>query len=129
MKSRGVLIAGNWKMNHGPKAAGQFLSDLASQGARTWDRMRAGSPVRACVIPPAVSLPLVVEQARLLRLPVEVGAQNAHWEKSGAFTGELSGPMLQEVGVTTVLTGHSERRQFFGETDETVRKRTESLLA
>jgi triosephosphate isomerase len=59
---------------------------------------------------------------------IAIGAQNVHWEKSGAFTGEISGQMIKELGIGVALTGHSERRQYFGETDETVRKRTESLL-
>ena len=60
--------------------------------------------------------------------PFRIGAQNVHWEKSGAFTGEVSGAMITELGIGRALTGHSERRQYFGETNETVRKRTESLL-
>jgi triosephosphate isomerase len=75
---------------------------------------------------------LTLETAKRLSVeapfPVCVAAQNAHWEKKGAFTGEVSGPMLKELGIEWVLIGHSERRQFFGETDETVRKRSESLL-
>jgi triosephosphate isomerase len=60
--------------------------------------------------------------------PVSIAAQNAHWERKGAYTGEISGPMLQELGVHWVLLGHSERRQYFGETNASVRKRADSLL-
>jgi triosephosphate isomerase len=114
-----VLIAGNWKMNHGPAEAERFFSVLG-------DAPQAKG-LSACVLTPAVTLTAALALGR--KHGVAVGAQNAHWEKSGAFTGELSGPLLKEIGIETVLTGHSERRQYFGETDETVRKRTESLLA
>jgi triosephosphate isomerase len=60
--------------------------------------------------------------------PIAIGAQNVHWEKKGAFTGEVSGPMVLELGLKWALVGHSERRQYFNETNETARKRTESLL-
>jgi triosephosphate isomerase len=75
-----------------------------------------------------LSLQAGVESAQKLSFPFKVGAQNVHWEKSGAYTGEISAPMLAELQITRALTGHSERRQYFGETNETVRKRTESLL-
>jgi len=120
MKTRGILIAGNWKMNLGPKDTEKYFGDLKA----LW-----GPPsgnVRACLIPPALSLQAALQASR--GMPVSIAAQNAHWEKSGAFTGELSGPMLQEAGIKTVLIGHSERRQYFGETNETARKRSQSLL-
>jgi len=118
MKSRGVYIAGNWKMNHGPAEAERFLKCFQSYS------LVPG--LEACVIPPAVSISAAVTAAK--STPLTVAAQNAHWEKQGAFTGELSGPLLKEVGVETSLVGHSERRQYFGETDESARRRTESLL-
>jgi len=80
------------------------------------------------VIPPFLSLERALAAAKGGNFPVAVAAQNVHWEKSGAFTGEVSGTMVREIGIQSCLVGHSERRQYFGETDETARKRTESLL-
>jgi len=132
MNSRGILIAGNWKMNNGPAATGKFFSELKERAAQAMpgeslELFRNGK-LKACIIPPYLSLSRALEAAKMLSFPVEIAAQNAHWEKSGAFTGEVSGQLLAELGLSWVLTGHSERRQFFGDTDETVRKRTESLL-
>ncbi len=121
-KPRGVLITGNWKMNHGPGAARNFFAALPASV------MNSG--LRAAVYVPDVSLVAAREAAAAHgQAAVRVGAQNVHWEKSGAFTGEISGPMLAELGISAALVGHSERRQYFGETDTTARKRTESLLA
>ena len=133
-KSRGVLIAGNWKMNHTSAETGAFfagLSKLAKEGALPAEAkaaLKKGS-LGALVFPPMLSLERALKEAEHAPFAIEVGAQNVHWEKKGAFTGEISGPMIAELGLHWALTGHSERRQYFGETDETVRKRTESLLA
>lgn len=124
-KPRGIWIAGNWKMNHGPKAAARFFSELGEE-LEVLPKETTRKATHLILFPPAISIPSALESS--VGLPVSIGAQNAHWEKSGAFTGELSGPLLQETGVNWVLVGHSERRQYFGETDETCRKRTESLL-
>ena len=79
------------------------------------------------VCPPFVDLPQVVEMAR--ESNVGVGAQNLHWEKEGAYTGEVSAPMLKAVGCTHAIVGHSERRQYFGETDDWVNKKLKAALA
>jgi triosephosphate isomerase len=128
---RAVFIAGNWKMNHGPQAAADFM--LACKGA--WEakfspgtrQALAQNELQLILFTPDVSLRAARETAQ--PLPLRVGAQNVHWEKSGAFTGEISAPMCQELGIACALTGHSERRQYFGETNETVKKRTQALIA
>ncbi len=128
--ARGVLIAGNWKMNAAPAETRAFFAalraDLASSSVAM--SLQTGK-LRAALFTPAVSLTTALECANALGAPLSVGSQNTHWEKSGAFTGEISGPMLREIGIGASLVGHSERRQYFGETDETARKRAESLLA
>ncbi|MGK5090022.1 triose-phosphate isomerase [Bdellovibrionota bacterium FG-2] len=124
-KPRGVLIAGNWKMNHGAQETETFFSELSSgvSGASV-----NSTNLSACIIPTFLRLEQASGLAKKAPFPLHVAAQNGHWEKKGAFTGETSGPMLKELGINWVLIGHSERRQFFGETDETARKRSESLL-
>jgi triosephosphate isomerase (TIM) len=129
MKSRGVLIAGNWKMNHGLVETREFFRLMRETGPSldAVEKLRSAR-LRAWAFPPMTSLQTAEAEIQNLVFPFRIGAQNVHWEKSGAFTGEISGPMLTELGIGRALTGHSERRQHFGETNETVRKRTESLL-
>lgn len=119
-------------MNHGPRDTEAFFRAVGEGAAKALDSsamaLLSGGSLSAQVIPPAVSLTRALELAGRAPFAISVGSQNTHWEKKGAFTGEVSGPMLAELGIKWSLTGHSERRQFFGETDETVRKRTESLL-
>lgn len=119
MKPRGVLLAGNWKMNHGPLAARSFFEALP------WSQ-KPGAMMR--IYPSFLSLSAALEAAKAKGEEVEIGAQNFHAEKSGAFTGEVSGPMLQEIGVRQVLLGHSERRQYFAETPAVILKKTMSAL-
>ncbi len=87
---------------------------------------KANSQMRLYI--PALSLETAVKKVKADLIPLQVGCQNVHHEKSGAFTGEISVPMLKEIGVDQVLVGHSERRQYFGETNTTVLKRTVSAL-
>jgi triosephosphate isomerase len=132
-KPRGIFVAGNWKMNHGPAAARAFFDGLAKRGFPSEPVRRAsgGRALQSAVLVPAISL----EASRVAVAEhgwsdlLQVGAQNAHFEASGAFTGELSAPLLKEVGIELALVGHSERRQHFGETDESAGKRTASLLS
>jgi triosephosphate isomerase len=119
MRQKSILLAGNWKMNHGPSATEEYFSSIAMTP-------KASALMR--IYPPMLSLQASLKIVEQRNLPIQVGAQNMHFEKSGAFTGEVSGPMLQELGISQVLIGHSERRQYFAETDETVLKKTLSAL-
>ena len=118
--SRKTIIAGNWKLNK-TAAEGKALVEALKAKVAGIDS------VEVVVCPPFTTLSAVVEAAAGSN--VAVGAQNVHWETTGAFTGEISATMLKEVGVTWAITGHSERRQYFAETDETVNKRTKAALA
>src|ERR671925_1962114 len=112
-----MLIAGNWKMYKGPAEAAAFCSEL---------RERELGDVDVVVCPPFVSLAAAVQL--LAGTEIAVAAQNVHWEAEGAYTGEISAPMLKELGVYGAIVGHSERRQWFGETDEGVGRRTAAAL-
>jgi triosephosphate isomerase (TIM) len=117
--ARKKLIAANWKMYKNPEQTTVFFRDflpLVKDHARD----------EILVCPPFVDLPAAVEAARGTN--VSVGAQDMHWEKEGAFTGEISSGMLQAVGCTHVILGHSERRQYFGETDDIVNQKLKAAL-
>ena len=116
---RKAIIAGNWKMNKTATEAGLLLDDLIPLVEY------AGCEVVVCV--PFTDLKTAVDKCAGTNL--HVGAQNVHFEKSGAYTGEISADMLVDLGVEYVVIGHSERRQYFAETDETVNKRTRAALA
>lgn len=116
---RTAIIAGNWKMNKTPKEAKALLTELIPMVKD------ADCEVVACV--PFVDLTVALEVTEGTN--IKIGAENCHWEESGAYTGEISAKMLAEMGVPYVVLGHSERRQYFGETDETVNKRTKAALA
>ena len=112
---RKVVIAGNWKMFKTQAEALEFLGAFLPQLTETPEDREV---VLCAPFTTLSSLSKTLHGSR-----VKVGAQNIHWADNGAFTGEISGPMLTELGVRYVVVGHSERRQFFGETDETVNKR------
>ncbi len=112
-----MLIAGNWKMYKGPAEAAEFCLGLREQELDGID---------VVVCPPYVSLAVAVQL--LAGTEIAVAAQNVHWKDAGAYTGEISAPMLRELGVYGTIVGHSERRQYFGETDETVGKRAHAAL-
>ena len=117
---RKTIIAGNWKMNHTGQDAKETITGLVG---------RVSQDVKAEVVvaPVFPYLPMAVELTK--GTPIHVAAQNMHWEESGAFTGEVSPAMLVDIGVTHVIIGHSERRTYFNETDETVNKKTKAALA
>jgi triosephosphate isomerase (TIM) len=115
-----MLIAGNWKMFKGPHQAREFATQIRRLGD-----VAPGVDIVVCPAP--VSLAATI-QGLGDDSEVRVYAQNVHWELEGAFTGEVSPPMVLELGVAGTLVGHSERRQHFGETDETVRLRAEAAL-
>jgi triosephosphate isomerase len=116
---RKKIIAGNWKMFKTAAEAAELVDALKKDVGNV-------SAVDIVVCPPFVHLESVA--GRLKGSTIQVGAQNVYWEDSGAFTGEVSGPMLVSVGMKYVIVGHSERRQFFGETNATVNKRARAAL-
>jgi triosephosphate isomerase (TIM) len=113
------LIAGNWKMYRGGAAGVELAATVAHA-------LRGFSGVDVVVAPPFTALAAVAQELDGTR--VEVAAQNLHHQKDGAFTGEVSGPMLIEAGCHWVIIGHSERRQLFGETDESVRSKVSAAM-
>ncbi len=115
---RKAVIAGNWKMNKTPAEAKELIAAIAPLVKD------AGCEVVACT--PFVDLSAAQEAAQGTN--IQIGAENCHWEVSGAYTGEVSAQMLTSMGVNIVIIGHSERRQYFGETDVTVQKRVRAAL-
>ena len=116
---RKKIIAGNWKMNKTPSEAESLVEAIAAKVA--------DAKCDVVVCPTAICIPSAVDAAKGSN--IAVGAQNVHFKESGAYTGELAANMLTEAGVKYVIIGHSERRQYFGETDETVNLRTKAALA
>jgi len=120
---RRPLISGNWKMHLNHFEAIQTVQKL-SYVLRTEDYAAA----EVSVHPPFTDLRSVQTVIESDRIPIALGAQHCHWEEKGAFTGEVSPPMLAKLNVTYVITGHSERRQHFGETDEDVNRKVKAIL-
>ena len=117
---RRPLIIGNWKMNKTASEAAAFIRDLR-------ERVPASPHADVVLVPPFTAL----ESARNALGPsswISLGAQNVHWETYGAFTGEVSAPMLRELGCRYVIVGHSERRTLFGERDENIQKKIRAVL-
>ena len=115
---RKAIIAGNWKMNKTPDEARALVEELIP--------LVADAECEVVVCPPFVDLCPV--SMAIKGTNIHLGAQNIHWAKSGAFTGEISADMLKKFGVEYAIVGHSERRQYFGETDATVNMRAKAAL-
>jgi len=113
------FIAGNWKMFKTQKEARAFAEEFKT--------LYCDTDIRAAICAPYLDLPLLVEL--FTGTAIKVGAQNVHFAAEGAYTGEVSVAMLEEIGVDYCIVGHSERRQYFGETDETVNKKLHALFA
>ena len=117
---RKTIIAGNWKMNHLGADAKATIQGLI-------EKMPKDVKAEVVIAPVFPYLSTAVEMTK--GTAIHVAAQNMHWEENGAFTGEVSPAMLVDIGVTHVILGHSERRTYFNETDETVNKKTKAALA
>ena len=117
---RTPVIAGNWKMYKTTRQAAETIRSLA-------ELVKGVQEVEVVICPPFTALAAAVEAAK--GSPVAIGAQDCYWEKEGAFTGQVAVPMIADLGCSHCIVGHSERRQFFGETDATVDKKIEAVLA
>ncbi|MGC8658927.1 MAG: triose-phosphate isomerase [Desulfomonilaceae bacterium] len=120
MIDRKPIVAGNWKMHNNSVETRSLIQKIIQNSQEL---------VKDCEIiiaPPFTSIACAVEEAK--KSSIKIGGQNMFWEDKGAFTGEVSGPMLKEIGCSHVIIGHSERRQFFGETDETVNMKIKSAI-
>ncbi len=115
---RTPLIAGNWKMNMTVSEAGVFADELLKN--------TLNESVEAAICAPFIDLPVLIE--KLKDTNIKIGAQNVYYEESGAFTGEISAPMLKDLGVHYVIAGHSERRELFGESDSDVNKKVHAVI-
>ncbi len=115
---RKKVIAGNWKMNKTPEEAKKFMEEFIPLVKDTEHEV--------IICAPFIDLKYLVKHFKDAN--VKIGAQNMHWEESGAYTGEISGSMLKQIGVEYVIIGHSERRQYFAETDETVNRKVKSAF-
>src|SRR5919108_4844806 len=121
---RRPIMAGNWKMHHTHLEAIQVVQKLSYRlSAEDYERCEV------VVCPTFTSLRSIQTVIEADNLPIGLGAQNVYWEEKGAFTGEVSALMLAKLAVSYVIVGHSERRQLFGETDESVNRKLQAVLA
>ena len=123
MMARKPLIAGNWKMHNTIAEAVVLSQEICNRFEKRW-----AEAVDVAVLPPFVDIKPAKTVFDFDRVPVAVGAQNVFWEPSGAYTGEISVPMLKEIGCMYCIVGHSERRQYFGDTNEVVNRKIKALL-
>jgi triosephosphate isomerase (TIM) len=125
MPSRTAILAGNWKMHYGPRQAASFASEIVPQLAQI---IQNAPSIMSILCPPSISLGAVLTVLDSMPHPrIELGAQDMYFEDQGAFTGEISAPMVREL-CTSVILGHSERRAYFGETDELVNKKAQAAF-
>ena len=117
-QKRNAVIAGNWKMNNTPAETTALINEMKP--------LVAGADCDVVLCVPFIDIPAAVQAAK--ESNIAIGAENVHFKASGAYTGEISAEMLVEAGVQYVVIGHSERRQYFGETDQTVNLRTLAAL-
>lgn len=120
---RTYLMAGNWKMNNTIPEAVVLTQQLCNQYNRKWD------DVDVVICPPSIDLKSAYTVLDFDKTKISLGAQNVHWEESGAFTGEVSIPMIKDAGCEYCIVGHSERREMFNETDTSVNRKVKALVA
>lgn len=121
---RKPMMAGNWKMNNTISEAVVLAQEISNQYEKNWDKL-----VEIIVCPPFVDLKPIKTVFDFDRSKIGIASQNVYWEEKGAFTGEISVPMIKEIGCSYSIVGHSERRELFGETDVMVNKKIKALLA
>lgn len=117
------MMAGNWKMNNTISEAVVLAQEISNRYEKEWQE------AEIVVCPPSVDIKPVKTVFDFDKTAVDVAAQNVFWEEKGAFTGEISVPMIKEIGCTYSIVGHSERRELFGETDDIVNRKVKSLIA
>ena len=122
--ARKPLMVGNWKMNNTIAEATVLAQEICNRFEKDW-----AQSVDVAVCPPYVDIKPAKTVFEFDRVPVAVGAQNVFWAPSGAYTGEISIPMLEEIGCRYCIIGHSERREIFGETNEMVNRKLKALVA
>lgn len=127
---RGKFIAGNWKMANGPIMAKDYMLRFADLFFKSENAIKSvkNERLKIAIFPPSISLSDINYEKVKTGLPIVLGAQNMHWEKNGAYTGEISAQMLIEAGCSHVIIGHSERRTLFNETNEILNKKIASAI-
>ena len=120
---RKAFMAGNWKMNKTWAESTVLAQHISNNSSDQWE------DIDVVLCPATPNIKAVHTVLEFDRAPVAVGGQNVHWEASGAFTGEASVGMLSEIGASYCIVGHSERREYFAETDEMVNKKAKALIA
>ena len=121
MNKRKPIVAGNWKMHNTTAETRNLIKQIITKGKNPGDNCEV------IIAPPFTSIACAIEAVRRTII-FKLAAQDLFWEDKGAFTGQISGPMIKEIGCSHVIIGHSERRQYFGETDESVNKKIDAAI-